>query len=106
MFVDRRLQRQLPQRQGQAGPDLPVRRAGHPALRSSYYKLGEPATGTHVLGNGFDKRLIDYVSFKPTRRVIAMGQRIIAGLNSDHRPLIVDFKVTGRGCWVRGELIC
>lgn len=75
-------------------------------MHSSYYKLGEPATGTHVLDNGFDKRLIDYVHFKPSRKVIVTGQNIVRGLNSDHRPLIVEFKITGRGCWVRGELIC
>lgn len=87
-------------------PIFPYAALGTRALRSSFYKLGEPATGTHVLANGFDKRLIDYVHFKPTRRVIGMGQRIVRGMNSDHRPLIVDFKVTGKGCWVRGELIC
>lgn len=75
-------------------------------LRASYYQLGEPATGTHRLSNGFDKRLIDYVLFRPSRRVIATGQRIVTGMNSDHRPLIVDFKITSKGCWVRGELIC
>ena len=75
-------------------PIFPYAALGTRALRSSYYKLGEPATGTHVLDNGFDKRLIDYVNFKPTRRVIATGQRIMRGMNSDHRPLIVDFKIT------------
>lgn len=75
-------------------------------LRSSYYKLGEPATGTHVLKNGFDKRLIDYVNYKPTRRVIATGQRILGRMYSDHRAVIVGFKVTTRGCWKNGELIC
>ena len=87
-------------------PIFPFSALGAKKFQSSYNKLGEPATGTHVLGNGFDKRLIDYVNFKPTRRVIAMGQRIMTGMNSDHRPLIVDFKITTPGCWVRGELIC
>ena len=87
-------------------PIFPYAALGTRAFRSSYYKLGEPATGTHVLDNGFDKRLIDYVNFKPTRRVIAMSQRIVRGMNSDHRPLIAEFKVTGKGCWVRGELVC
>lgn len=76
------------------------------SFRASYYTLGEPAAGTHVLDNGFDKRLIDYVHYFPNRRVIAQGQRIVRGMNSDHRPLIVDFKIAQRGCWVRGELIC
>ena len=87
-------------------PIFPYAALGTRALRASYYTLGEPATGTHELDNGFDKRLIDYVHYKPTRRVIATGQRIVRGMNSDHRPLIVDFKVTTRGCWVRGELVC
>jgi endonuclease/exonuclease/phosphatase family metal-dependent hydrolase len=87
-------------------PIFPYAAMGASAMRSNYYKLGEPAIGTHILRNGFDKRLIDYVNFKPTRRVIATGQRIVTGMNSDHRPLIVDFKITGPGCWVRGELIC
>ncbi|KAA1421072.1 hypothetical protein F0U44_01740 [Nocardioides humilatus] len=87
-------------------PIFPFAAMGSQAMRASYYKLGEPATGTHVLPSGFDKRLIDYVLYKPTRRVIATGQRVVTGLNSDHRPLIVDFKVTGKGCYVRGELVC
>ncbi len=87
-------------------PIFPYMAMGTRALRSSYYQLGEPATGTHVLSNGFDKRLIDYVNFKPTRRATATGQRIVTGMNSDHRPLIVDFKITQRGCLVYGDLIC
>jgi endonuclease/exonuclease/phosphatase family metal-dependent hydrolase len=87
-------------------PIFPYAALGTRALRSSYFKLGEPATGTHVLDNGFDKRLIDYVHFKQTRRVTATGQRIVRGLGSDHRPLIVDFKITTRRCWVDGALVC
>ncbi|WP_183094577.1 endonuclease/exonuclease/phosphatase family protein [Nocardioides stalactiti] len=87
-------------------PIFPYAALGTRAYRASYYKLGEPATGTHELDNGFDKRLIDYVHFKPTRRVIAMSQRIVTGMASDHRPVIAEFKVTGKGCWVRGELVC
>jgi len=87
-------------------PIFPYAALGTRGFRSSYYQVGEPGTGTHVLSNGFDMRLIDYVNFKPTRRVIATGQRIVTGMNSDHRPLIAGFKINGRGCWVRGELIC
>lgn len=87
-------------------PIFPYVAMGTRGYRASYYALGEPATGTHKLSNGFDKRLIDYVHFRPTRKVIAQGQRIVTGMNSDHRPVIVDFKITTRGCWVRGELIC
>ena len=87
-------------------PIFPYAALGTRGYRSSYNRLGEPATGTHVLDNGFDQRLIDYVNFKPSRRVIPTGQRIIRGMNSDHRPLIVDFKINGRGCWVRGRSVC
>lgn len=87
-------------------PIFPYAALGTRRLRSSHYKLGEPATGTHVLGNGFDKRLIDYVHFRPTRRATPTGQRIIRGMNSDHRPLIVDFRLTARRCWVLEEPSC
>ena len=87
-------------------PIFPYAALGTRALHSSYYKLGEPATGTHVLDNGFDKRLIDYVHFKRTRRVTAVTQQVVRGMNSDHRPLIVDFNVRRRGCWVGGRLVC
>jgi endonuclease/exonuclease/phosphatase (EEP) superfamily protein YafD len=87
-------------------PIFPYAALSTRGLRSSYFKLGEPATGTHVLDNGFDKRLIDYVHFKRTRRVTAMGQQIVRGMNSDHRPLIVDFKIRRRACWVGGQTVC
>lgn len=77
-------------------PIFPYVALGTRGLRSSYAQLGEPATGTHVLDNGFDKRLIDYVFYKQNRRVTATAQRIVTGMTSDHRPLIVDFKVTGK----------
>jgi len=75
-------------------PIFPYAGLGIRRFRSSYFRLGEPRIGTHVLDNGFDKRLIDYVNFHPSRRLAATAQRIVTGLNSDHRPLIVDFKVT------------
>lgn len=87
-------------------PIFPYAALGTRRMRSSYFKLGEPATGTHVLDNGFDKRLIDYVSFRPNRRVIPLGQTIMRGLSSDHRPLVVDFKITGPGCYVDRRLVC
>jgi endonuclease/exonuclease/phosphatase (EEP) superfamily protein YafD len=87
-------------------PIFPYAALGARSMRASYYRLGEPATGTHVLDNGFDKRLIDYVNYKPSRRVIPLRQRIMTGMNSDHRPLIVDFKVSSPGCWVHGQSIC
>jgi exonuclease III len=88
-------------------PAFPYSNLSPVNVRSSYYALGEPATGTHVLSNGFAMRLIDYVHFWDRKKlVVPQGQRLLFGLNSDHRPLVVDFKVMGKGCWVRGEAIC
>lgn len=75
-------------------------------VRASYYALGEPRTGTHVLSNGFDLRLIDYVHFWARRMVVPQAQRIMLGLNSDHRPLVTDFELLGKGCFRRGERVC
>jgi endonuclease/exonuclease/phosphatase (EEP) superfamily protein YafD len=86
---------------------FPYANLGAVNVRSSYYALGEPGTGTHVLSNGFAQRLIDYVHFWDRKKlVVPQAQRILLGLNSDHRPLVVDFKLMGKGCWVRGEPIC
>ena len=76
-------------------------------LRSSYFKLGEPALGTHILDNGFDKRVIDYVHYRPSRRAVAVGQTVLRGFNSDHRPMIADFRIRSRGCWAGpGRPVC
>jgi endonuclease/exonuclease/phosphatase (EEP) superfamily protein YafD len=88
-------------------PIFPYAGLGSVGARSSYYELGEPATGTHRLRNGFDKRLIDYVHHRVApRRVVPVGQRILKGYNSDHRPLVVDYKVLGRGCYQAGTIVC
>jgi len=88
-------------------PAFPYSNLGAVNLRASYYALGEPATGTHVLSNGFALRLIDYVHHWDRKRlVVPQGQRIMLGLHSDHRPLVVDYKLMGKGCWVSGEPIC
>ena len=72
---------------------FPYRRMGNVGLRASYLALGEPRRGTHVLDSGNDNRLIDQVYFKPRRSLDPSGQRIMTGLASDHRPLLVTFKV-------------
>ena len=59
-------------------------------VRASFELLGEPALGTHILPSGFDMRLIDYVSVMDHRVISALGQQILVGLNSDHRPMVVD----------------
>jgi len=88
-------------------PVFPYASLGALNVRASYYALGEPATGTHELSNGFDLRLIDYVHFWDRKKLVTpQAQRIMMGLNSDHRPLVVDFKLYGKGCWVSGEPIC
>jgi endonuclease/exonuclease/phosphatase family metal-dependent hydrolase len=87
-------------------PIFPYAALATRGLHSSYFKLGEPKIGTHTLSNGFDKRLIDYVHFKRTRRVDAVSQQIVRGMNSDHRPVVVEFKIRRRGCWVDGQLVC
>lgn len=73
---------------------FPYRRLGDVGLRASYRAIREPRIGTHVLRNGNDKRLIDYVYFKPRKSIKADRQVILRGYASDHRPLLVDFDVT------------
>ncbi len=75
---------------------FPYRRLGDVGLSASYEPLGEPRLGTHTLASGNDTRLIDYVYFRPRRAVQPAAQRIMRGLSSDHRPLLVEFQVTPR----------
>lgn len=60
------------------------------ATRASYWHLGEPARGTHVLPSGNSTRLIDYVYITKHPAVTAVGQNVLLGYNSDHRPVLVD----------------
>lgn len=88
-------------------PIFPYVALGSVGLTPTFGSIGEPATGTHVLGNGFDKRLIDYVHHRTTpRRLEVVGHRILKGLSSDHRPLVADFRVLGKGCYQQGTLVC
>lgn len=76
---------------------FPYVNMGQMGVQASYRALGEPAHGTHVLPNGFDQRLIDYVMFSGHRAVQPVDQRVLFGYNSDHRPLLVDFRLTSVG---------
>ena len=73
---------------------FPYRRLGNVGLRASYRALGVPRMGTHKLASGNGSRLIDHVYFRPRRSLVPTSQRIMKGLASDHRPLLVTFRVT------------
>jgi endonuclease/exonuclease/phosphatase family metal-dependent hydrolase len=75
---------------------FPYHRLGRLGMRASYDPLGMPATGTHRLRSGDDRRLIDYVYYLRQRSVRPVRQRILRGYASDHRPLVVHFRVSGR----------
>ena len=70
---------------------FPYARLGAVGVKSSFQRLGEPARGTHTLGNGNDSRLIDYVASTSRAGVEMVDQRVLRRYNSDHRPLLVDF---------------
>ena len=82
---------------------FPYRRLGDVGLRASYRALGEPRNGTHTLRSGNSKRLIDHVYYLPRRSLVPSRQRILTGLSSDHRPLLVSFAVKNRRAWVPPE---
>jgi endonuclease/exonuclease/phosphatase family metal-dependent hydrolase len=63
-------------------------------VHASYELLGEPTRGTHVLPNGNDSRLIDYVYVLRHPGVTAVAQNVLLGYHSDHRPLLVDFTLS------------
>jgi endonuclease/exonuclease/phosphatase (EEP) superfamily protein YafD len=72
---------------------FPYRMLGDVGLEASYEAVREPPVGTHTLRSGNDTRLIDYVYFLPRPSVTASALKILWGLSSDHRPLMVDFDV-------------
>lgn len=82
---------------------FPYYALGQLSIHSSFQNIGEPKEGTHVLSNGFSKRLIDYVFNLKRRAVAPVGHRIIFGLGSDHRPVLADFLLKSRGCFVDGN---
>lgn len=69
---------------------FPYAKLGAVSVRASYQRLGEPELGTHILANGFDKRLIDYVSVRDQSALVPLAQTIVTGLYSDHRPVMLD----------------
>jgi endonuclease/exonuclease/phosphatase (EEP) superfamily protein YafD len=60
---------------------------------ASYRSLGEPSTGTHVLPNGVDTRLIDYVFNLRSVGVTPRSQSVLLGYASDHRPFVARYDV-------------
>ena len=75
---------------------FPYRRLGDVGMRANYWALGEPRIGTHTLDNGNGTRLIDYVYFTPRSPLTPVDQKIMRGLNSDHRPIVVTYEVKNR----------
>ncbi len=75
---------------------FPYRKLTSVGLEASYAQLREPATGTHRLRGGNDSRLIDQVwaTGGEASFLRAKWQRIMMGLNSDHRPLLVSYRLT------------
>ncbi len=74
---------------------FPVRRMGWVDVRATYATLGTPARGTHVRRRGQDGRLIDYVYVLRRKVLTPVDQRVLKGFASDHRPLLVDFRLRG-----------
>lgn len=74
---------------------FPYVQLGSLSTRASWFTLGEPSTGTHVLQNGFDKRLIDYVFHRENTAVTLKTQAILRGYASDHRPVTTTYAVAG-----------
>ncbi|MFN8193578.1 MAG: hypothetical protein U0R80_04750 [Nocardioidaceae bacterium] len=88
-------------------PDVfPFHSLGLVGMQASYEKLGLPEHGTHVLPNGYDKRLIDYSYSSQPRFVSPTAQTILTGLHSDHRPLVVDYRYASKACFSHHQDIC
>jgi endonuclease/exonuclease/phosphatase family metal-dependent hydrolase len=75
---------------------FPYHRLGEVGMRASYRALGMPERGTHVLPNGSDRRLIDYVYYLPHRSARPEEQHVLHGYSSDHRPLLVGVTLAAR----------
>ncbi len=87
-------------------PMFPYHALGAVSVTSSFQNVSVPEEGTHVLASGYSKRLIDYVFNLRRRAVSPVDHHIIFGLNSDHRAMVADFTVWGRGCFQRHQNIC
>lgn len=76
---------------------FPYRNFSSIGLRANFGQLREPRTGTHRLPDGNDTRLIDQIWNSGGASVILpKWQRIMLGLSSDHRPLLVSYAVSKR----------
>ncbi len=75
---------------------FPYRKLSSVGLEANFGQLREPRTGTHRLRGGNDTRLIDQVwaTGGEASFLRAKWQRIMLGLNSDHRPLLVSYRLT------------
>ena len=87
-------------------PIFPYVALGSIGVTSSYQNVYVPDTGTHVLDNGYDKRLIDYVFSLKRRGMASDGLQILMGLSSDHRPLVSDYTLFGKGCFQKHVNVC
>lgn len=87
-------------------PMFPYHALGQIGLQSSFQRISEPKEGTHVLANGFSKRLIDYVFSMERRSLRPDSHTILRGYSSDHRPVVVKFTLKGRGCFINGGTGC
>ncbi len=87
-------------------PLFPFYNMGQVGAAATFETLGIPDRGTHVLPSGFDKRIIDYGYYVQRRWVTPVAQQIVVGLHSDHRPLLVDYKLQSRGCFRHHASIC
>lgn len=71
-------------------PLFPYSRLGGVGVKASYAFLGEPTLGTHGSGG----RLIDYVAASNPKKLQARSQRILTGYSSDHRPVVVNYRLS------------
>jgi endonuclease/exonuclease/phosphatase (EEP) superfamily protein YafD len=62
-------------------------------MRASYFTVGEPLPGSHVLANGNDTRLIDYVAHSDGSDLAPMRNDVLLGYGSDHRPVLTKFEL-------------
>lgn len=85
---------------------FPYAALGSIGVTSSYQNVYVPEIGTHILNNGYDKRLIDYVFSMHRRGMAPDALQILTGLSSDHRPLVSDYTLFGRGCFQQHVNVC
>ncbi|HET6561112.1 MAG TPA: hypothetical protein VFG72_04500 [Marmoricola sp.] len=72
-------------------PAFPYANLSQVRVETSYASLGLPQIGTHEAGT----RLIDYISYLQRRTLKPLSQEILFGYASDHRPVLVEFRLAG-----------